>query len=614
MASNSGDRVTETEYHISNLLESARHAKDKAKEKTKQLLSPTQTPSLSDEEDDIFADAAFNPPQALSQTSPKRKRSTGEAIREDLKSAKYLVTHPRRVMRSKATHIAAEKLGRQHPLLTLDRDQDLLDAHDSFSRAVSSNASDDSDVGNAISELDGAHNRIRKVEQQRESLQTAWILSRHVSRVKVVRPVSRPSRSQYQKDDRFEWERYLGHMVLYYTRNFTSAHIDDFSSPPVDLEDLARILERIAITSAPWQTLLVNVRQVYMWKDLMRTVKWLAVYLVLWYTQHIMAFFYFYVIYSTIRNRFRETSLRTVRESVGRAIDRDLRVQAWGELIQRHGRHDWLEQFLNEIGPIIQLQLGDMADLLEIILNFHQWERPNLTLATLFFFSCCLLVALCADMEFCMKLVWFIAGGAFFLTYPLSATFPKYRLLLSQCRWVFWGIPTHAELAILNLQKKAASKEASLKDFEHKDDDRPAVQWKDVASEYSFRVYDSVEGRCHLMVDKKCLTLSAKDGSERSWPFSSFAEIRKLDDGDVHSTSTLKNLSRIHSRSLEGLQFLFLDETDLTILLHPADRDRVFNLVLAWSGLKWQCLQMERHNRLDSERSNLDRAIKRVFV
>ncbi len=116
---------------------------------------------------------------------------------------------------------------------------------------------------------------------------------------------------------------------------------------------------------------------------------------------------------------------------------------------------------------MIQLQLGDLADLLEVLVNFHRWERPDLTLATLFFYTCCLLVALCADMEFCIKLIWFIAGGAFFLTYPLAARFPKYRLLLSPWRWIFWNVPTHSELGILNLQEKAASKEASLKEFEY---------------------------------------------------------------------------------------------------------------------------------------------------
>ncbi|OCT52744.1 hypothetical protein CLCR_09877 [Cladophialophora carrionii] len=614
MTSNRRGSLTETEHHIGNLVDSAKRAKDKAKEKTKQLFSPAETRPLTDDEDDIFADAAFDSAHALKQASENRERSTSEAIRDDLKSAKYLVTHPRRVMRSKATHIASEKLGRQHPLLTLDRDQDLLDAHDAFSQAVSSNASDTSDIENVISELDEAHGRVQKVEQQRESLQTAWILSRHVSRVKVVRPVSRPAKSQFKKEDRFEWERYLGYMALYYTRNFTSGYIDDFTSPPFDLEDLARIIERIAITSAPWQSFLVKVRQVYMWKDPKQTAKWLALYLVLWYTQHIVAYFYFYVIYSTLRNRFRETSIRTVRESVGRAIDRKARVQAWGELIQRHGQHDWLEQFLDEIGPMIQLQLGDLADLLEILVNFHRWERSSLTLATLFFFCCCLLISLCADMEFCMKLVWFIAGGAFFLTYPISAHFPKYRLLLSHWRWVFWDIPTHAELAILTLQRKAASKEASFEEFEYEDDDRRAVQPKKLASAYSFKVHDGVEGRCQLTVDRKSLTISAKDGSERKWPFSSVDEIRKLDHIDVQSTSALKNLSRLHSRYAEVLQFRFLDDADLIILLHPADRDRVFNLVLAWSGLKWQCLHMERHNTLDSERSNLDRAIKRAFL
>ncbi|EXJ60441.1 hypothetical protein A1O7_04593 [Cladophialophora yegresii CBS 114405] len=614
MTSSHRDSQTETEHHIGNLFESAKHAKDKAKVKTKQLLSPAQPRAVADDEEDIFADAAFDSAQALKQASEKRQRSTGEAIRDDLKSAKYLVIHPRRIMRSKATHVASEKLGRQHPLLTLDQDQDLLEAHDAFSQAVSSNASDTSDIENVISELDEAHGRVQKVEEQRESLQTAWILSRHVSRVKVVRPVSRPVKSQFKKGDRFEWERYLGYMALYYTRNFTSGYIDDFSSPPLDLEDLARIIERIAITSAPWQSFLVKVRHVYMWKDPRRTAKWLALYLVLWYTQYIVAYFYFYVIYSTLRNRFRETSIRTVRESVGRAIDRKARVQAWGELIQRHGQHDWLEQFLNEIGPIIQLQLGDLADLLEILVNFHRWERASLTLATLFFFSCCLLISLCADMEFCMKLVWFIAGGAFFLTYPLATNFPKYRLLLSHWRWVFWNIPTHAELAVLTLQEKAASKEASFEEFEYKDDDQRGMRPKELKSTYSFKVYDSVQGKCQLTVGRKCLTISTKDGSERNWPFFSFVEIRKLDPIDVQSTSTLKNLSHLHSRYAEVLQFKFLDDTDLTILLHPADRDRVFNLILAWSGLKWQCLHVERHNTLDSERSNLDRAIKRAFV
>ena len=127
---------------------------------------------------------------------------------------------------------------------------------------------------------------------------------------------------------------------------------------------------------------------------------------------------------------------------------------------------------------------------------------------------------------------------------------------------------------------------------------------------HTCKVFDKAEGRGQLIVSRGTLTLTTKT-SRRSWQYSHLEEIRKIDD--VDSDSTLKNLKHLHSRSAEALHFHFLAGSSLTIILHPADRDRVFNLVLAWSGLKWQCLQMERQNKMDSDRSNLDRAIKRAF-
>ena len=609
MPSNGHDSLVETEDHVGNLLDSAVRAKDRAKEKTQQLLSPPPAVPPSHDEDDIFSDVAFDPARVLHGSPPKQKKSAHDTIRDGLKSTKYLIAHPRRLMRNKATHVAADQLGNRHPLLTIDRDRELLEAHDALDQVVSSNTSDSED--DVFVELE-ANARVRRVEQQRESLQAAWILGRHVSRVKVVRPLSRPDRSRFDKQDRFEWERYLAYMALYYTRNFTAAHIDDFSSPPFDLEDLARIVERISISSTPWQSFLVNVRHVYMWKDPKRTAKWLALFCVLWYTQYIVTYVYLWIIYKTLSNRFGEHSVQTVRETVDRAVDRETRVQAWGDLIQRHGQHDWLEPFLDQIGPIIQLQLGDLADLLEMLVNFHRWERPRSTLATIFYFSCCLTVSLCADMAFCVKLVWLIAGSGFFLTFPIATNFPKYRLLVSHWRWMFWDIPTHAELALLRLQEKVAKKEVLS---EYDKDDQDGLQQKQSPDRegYSFKVYDKAEGRSQLTVNRTNFTLVAKSGLERTWPFSSLSEIRKLDDIDVRSASKVKNLTRLHSRSAEVLQFLFIDSKELAILLHPSDRDRVFNLVLAWSGQAWQCLRMERHSGMDSERSNLDRAIKRAL-
>ena len=98
-------------------------------------------------------------------------------------------------------------------------------------------------------------------------------------------------------------------------------------------------------------------------------------------------------------------------------------------------------------------------------------------------------------------------------------------------------------------------------------------------------------GKCHFIVHRDGITLESKS-EEQSWAFSSLIEMRKEDDPDAEST--VYNLRKLGSRSAEMLHFIFLT-SELRLLIHPVDRDRAFNLILAWSGLKWQSLQMERH-------------------
>lgn len=56
------------------------------------------------------------------------------------------------------------------------------------------------------------------------------------------------------------------------------------------------------------------------------------------------------------------------------------------------------------------------------------------------------MVTLLADMDFCMHIFWFICGGAFFLCWPISSMYPKYRYLVSPFKWVLWDIPTDGKL------------------------------------------------------------------------------------------------------------------------------------------------------------------------
>ena len=49
-----------------------------------------------------------------------------------------------------------------------------------------------------------------------------------------------------------------------------------------------------------------------------------------------------------------------------RALDNESTAYRIGELIDKHGSNDWLEPLIAKLGPQIQLQIGDMANLLEV--------------------------------------------------------------------------------------------------------------------------------------------------------------------------------------------------------------------------------------------------------
>ena len=40
-----------------------------------------------------------------------------------------------------------------------------------------------------------------------------------------------------------------------------------------------------------------------------------------------------------------------------------------GELIDKHGREEWLDHLIDELGPHIQLQVGDIANMLEVFMK-----------------------------------------------------------------------------------------------------------------------------------------------------------------------------------------------------------------------------------------------------
>ena len=71
-----------------------------------------------------------------------------------------------------------------------------------------------------------------------------------------------------------------------------------------------------------------------------------------------------------IKNRYASSSVEALRTSMRRVNDQRSDVYKLGELMDKHGKKHWLEPLLDELGPFVQLQLNDMADMLEVFAKY----------------------------------------------------------------------------------------------------------------------------------------------------------------------------------------------------------------------------------------------------
>lgn len=318
---------------------------------------------------------------------------------------------------------------------------------------------------------------------------------------------------------------------------------------------------------------------------------------------------------------------------MGRAHDSRATASKFGELIDKHGRDDWLAPMMEDLGPYIQLQLGDMANMLEVFSNFYNWKHPKKTRATVLFLASCVAITLFTDMEFCMKIVWFIAGGAFFLCWPISSQYPKYRYLVSPIKWMLWDIPTHAEWSFLYLRSQAQiarenlirrkAAEEYIREAQNSVTDQPSgssttlptIQigngesgyealsddegWYSASSSTSvleandirsFRAsYKGTIGRLILYSGGVRFARSIKKKELWNVSFLELTEMRKVEGTKL--SKFISSRDRLEVQSLDGRRFS---------LEAMKERDEAFNTIIGFSGLQWQSLQI-KHNTTAQE-------------
>ncbi|KAH0553106.1 hypothetical protein GP486_006703 [Trichoglossum hirsutum] len=414
----------------------------------------------------INTDPAFNPTDVSTETetnkSDERVGTAGRAKHTKLKlqPLAYSTSRPKRSIRSAAKRATAGRLSKaQGPFAPRRSDLQIVKAHDEPQRPESQTGLPAGLKHEAV----GSQEALNMAQKQREGALVAWITGRHVQKVKVVpkpqlafpKPGDFVERDSEGEEVRVRWEHWLGHLLLFYSQDFTARYVDEFVGLPFDVNTLISYTERLIVASAPWQAWLMHVRRVYRWEDPAETSRWFALFVLLWYNSKIMTFVYGYIIYMVVRNYYFPSSIESLRESITRSTDREATAHKFSEFIGRYGQDDWLQPALDQLGPFIQIQIGDMANFLEVMYNLYHWKSPQKTVASLYFFITCFLISAMADMEFCMKIFWFIVGGTFFICWPISSRYPRYRYLVSPIKWVLWDIPTHPEWVFRYLRREA---------------------------------------------------------------------------------------------------------------------------------------------------------------
>lgn len=73
-----------------------------------------------------------------------------------------------------------------------------------------------------------------------------------------------------------------------------------------------------------------------------------------------------YIIYIVVKRRFFPSSVQALRESMARALNRGDTAYKFSELIDKHGSEKWLGPLADRLGPHVQLQMNDLANMLEV--------------------------------------------------------------------------------------------------------------------------------------------------------------------------------------------------------------------------------------------------------
>lgn len=183
----------------------------------------------------IERDPAFSHDHLYKHSRQKDSGTTSRPLGA-LGSIATTVLHPKKAIKSKATRTTAGQLSKaERPFISQKADLELLEAHDNLHHAESIRSPRQTAFGSEGDDgTSGYRERIKEIQNHRESLRVAWTTRKHVRRVRVVpkQHIAFPDNDHFirkdMEEEHFDWLSWLGWVqlkILRASRNLTDPQV-----------------------------------------------------------------------------------------------------------------------------------------------------------------------------------------------------------------------------------------------------------------------------------------------------------------------------------------------------------------------------------------------------
>ncbi|KAF7507453.1 hypothetical protein GJ744_010384 [Endocarpon pusillum] len=462
---------------------------------------------------------------------------------------------------------------------------------------IIANTTTDADRVQAMQDLE-------RLEKSRQDSFVRWTMDRHVQKVRRVETVKLPRRPRTEFVEKIEhgryrtqWKEYGDYLLHFYIERYGAQYIGTSDELPKATQSaIISVFERLILTSAPYQKLLMKSSEVALWKQPKRSACYMAVYFILWWYDCLAGSALLALLGLVIKRRSCHPTIEELRQELERSENADLTALSIPQLIEQHGAQGWVNALVEKTGPSVLSQLEDMANFLEVLQNFYEWRDPSHTKASLGKLAILSLVVIFTPLRLLVKSFLFVIGLIFFVLVPLWHRYPQYRLLTSPMKLIFWKVPTHAEWAVARLQAEAAFQLEAMQSAASEANDHGSTAMDDASTTNiaDTPVHDrehpgTLIGRYHCTSRNRHgnLTVTTQDVSfkqhlskDRSWRLR-YDQLKTIDK--IVGSSTIS--------PGDGLLFTDTENNEFRIA-GLSNRDQVFTQIVGYSssggGVGWQ--------------------------